>query len=136
MKRWMNLFFCYGGRLVPLWLLPRTALVSRPWKTCRRLLWKKSRRAALFRWTSMIISPTWLVCKTTGWFMCKTGRLLPRIPLRGENIVAGEKVTTAQPQGKVVVKSGANVTMKASGTTTLEAGFECEKGGVLEIAPL
>ena len=54
----------------------------------------------------------------------------------GEKIVAGEKVTTAQPQGKVVVKSGANVTMKASDTTTLEAGFECEKGGVLEIAPL
>ena len=52
------------------------------------------------------------------------------------NLVAGEKVTTAQPQGKVVVKSGANVTMKASDTTTLEAGFECEKGGVLEIAPL
>ena len=36
----------------------------------------------------------------------------------------------------IVVKSGANVTMKASGTTTLEAGVECEKGGVLEIAPL
>ena len=54
----------------------------------------------------------------------------------GENIMVGEKVTTAQPQGKVVVKSGANVTMKASDTTTLEAGFECEKGGVLEIAPL
>ena len=54
----------------------------------------------------------------------------------GENIMVGEKVTTAQPQGKVVVKSGANVTMKASDMTTLEAGFECEKGGVLEIAPL
>ena len=54
----------------------------------------------------------------------------------GENIMVGEKVTTAQPQGKVVVKSGANVTMKAPDTTTLEAGFECEKGGVLEIAPL
>lgn len=54
----------------------------------------------------------------------------------GENIMVGEKVATAQPQGKVVVKSGANVTMKASDTTTLEVGFECEKGGVLEIAPL
>ena len=54
----------------------------------------------------------------------------------GENIMVGEKVATAQPQGKVVVKSGANVTMKASDTTTWEAGFECEKGGVLEIAPL
>ena len=50
--------------------------------------------------------------------------------------MAVEMVTTAQPQVKVVVKSGANVTMKASDTTTLEAGFECEKGGVLEIAPL
>ena len=39
----------------------------------------------------------------------------------GENIMVGEKVATAQPQGKVVVKSGANVTMKASDTTTLEA---------------
>ena len=45
----------------------------------------------------------------------------------GENIMAGEKVTTAQPQGKVVVKSGANVTMKASDTTTLEAALNARR---------
>lgn len=53
--------------------------------------------------------------------------------ISGEKIVAGENVTSLKPQGKVVVKSGANVTLNAIESTTLEAGFECEMGGVLTV---
>lgn len=53
----------------------------------------------------------------------------------GGRILAGKNVTTSQPQGDVVVKAGADVTMKAFESTTLEGGFECEKGGVLTVEP-
>lgn len=51
----------------------------------------------------------------------------------GDLIIAGENVTAAKPKGKVVVKNGANVTFDATESTTLEAGFECEKGATLTV---
>ena len=51
----------------------------------------------------------------------------------GNNIYAGEIVTTAKPRGPAKILNGSNVTLQASVEVNLEGGFEIEKGAGFEI---
>ena len=49
-------------------------------------------------------------------------------------MIIGDGVTPDVPDGDVIVKSGHKLIIKnGNGGVYIDAGFECEKGGVLEI---
>ena len=51
----------------------------------------------------------------------------------GNNIYAGNSVTTQKPQGDVIIRNGATLKLKAQKNVFLENGFEVENGGVIEV---
>jgi len=51
----------------------------------------------------------------------------------GQNIYAGEAVTSQQTQGPVIIQSGAEVILDADGDVVLDEGFELAEGGIFEI---
>lgn len=53
--------------------------------------------------------------------------------IEGIRISAGEKVTTTQSEGPVLLQNGADVTLDATETVNLEGGFKVEKGGKLKV---
>lgn len=53
--------------------------------------------------------------------------------ITGSNIYVGRAVTTAKPQGDVVINSGAHVILDAMHNIYIEPGFEVKLGGVFEI---
>ncbi|MBN2523700.1 MAG: hypothetical protein JXB24_10535 [Bacteroidales bacterium] len=50
----------------------------------------------------------------------------------GQNIYAGEAVTSQQTQGPVIIQSGAEVILDADGDVVLDEGFELAEGGIFE----
>lgn len=51
----------------------------------------------------------------------------------GNNIYAGQNVTTSVPNGPVIIPNGKTVIVKDYQSVSLEAGFEVQLGGVIEI---
>lgn len=51
----------------------------------------------------------------------------------GKDIYVGNKVTSVQAEGPVIIKEGGSLKINANGTILLDTGFECEKGGSLEL---
>ncbi|WP_303176054.1 hypothetical protein [Paraprevotella xylaniphila] len=136
MKRWMNLFFLLWGTACAIMAATEDGTCFSSVENVSAAALEKVSQSSSVSVDKYDYKPYVARVQDDGVVYVQNRTFTSTHTVTGENIVAGEKVTTAQPQGKVVVKSGANVMMKASGTTTLEAGFECEKGGVLEIAPL
>ena len=136
MKRWMNLFFLLWGTACTITAATEDGTCFSSVENASAAAFKKVPQGRPVSVGKHDYKPNVARVQDSGTVYVQNRTFTSTHTVTGENIVAGEKVTTAQPQGKVVVKSGANVTMKASGTTTLEAGFECEKGGVLEVSPL
>ena len=136
MKRWMNLFFLLWGTACTIMAATEDGTCFSSVENVSAAALEKVPQSSSVSVDKHDYKPYVARVQDDGVVYVQNQTFTSTHTVTGENIVAGEKVTTAQPQGKVVGKSGANVTMKASGTTTLEAGFECEKGGVLEIAPL
>lgn len=48
-------------------------------------------------------------------------------------INAGHSVTSSKPYGAVIVKDGSKLILKKDYDVILDEGFECQKGGELEI---
>jgi hypothetical protein len=53
--------------------------------------------------------------------------------LVGNNIYIGSDVTSTKPQGNVVVKSGAELSIDAKGKTVINNGFKVEQGSKILI---
>lgn len=51
----------------------------------------------------------------------------------GQNIRIGRNVTTQKPTGSVIIEAESSVIIDASNSVTIENGFSCKKGTVLEI---
>jgi hypothetical protein len=53
--------------------------------------------------------------------------------IKGKNIYIGNQVTTAKPQGNVLITNNANVIFEAEENVFFESGFECSYGSAFEV---
>ena len=136
MKRWMNLFFLLWGRLETITATTEDGTYFSSVENVSAATFENIPSDCYISVDKHNYRPYVARVQDSEVVYVQNRRLLPRIPLRAKNIMVGEKVTTAQPQGKVVVKSGANVTMKARIRPHWKPALNARKRGVLEIAPL
>ncbi len=72
MKRWMNLFFFVMGTACTITATTEDGTYFSSVENVSAATFENTRRIAISRWTSIIIGPTWPVCRIARWFMYKT----------------------------------------------------------------
>ena len=83
MKRWMNLFFLLWGTACTITATTEDGTYFSSVENASAATFENIPSDCYIS-VDKHIGPTWLVCRIAGWFMYKTGRLLPRIPLRAK----------------------------------------------------